>query len=72
MRENFTSQNASSGVKDAERRYKRGERRLQLYQLMQQNFEKAGGLNANQEGGAASSQSGGLGVLFKSDTKYVA
>ena len=43
LRENFTSQNATSGVKDAEKKYKRGERRLQLYRLMQQNFEKAGG-----------------------------
>ncbi len=42
LRENFTSQNATSGVKDAEKKYKRGERRLQLYKLMQQNFERAG------------------------------
>ncbi len=48
----FTSQSAtnSSGVKDAERRYRRGERRIQLYRRMLQNYENAG-MYCGREGG---------------------
>lgn len=44
LKAEFASQNASnnSGIKDAERRYKRGERRVHLYSTMLRNYERAG------------------------------
>ena len=42
LKENFTSASASSGLKEVEKRYKKGERRMQLYRRMLRNYDMAG------------------------------